>query len=250
MDSFSLVPPIRPAGPGSACPEATHAMTEMKRQSEGGAPAVTVDLVVLTISDGDLKVLLLRRLAEPFAGEWSLPGGLVRLTESLEDAARRVLNEKTGIPGIYLEQLYTFGNPDRDPRGRVITVAYYALVPIDVVPVLQAGRAERDIGWHSVRPKEDIAFDHEDIVERVLTRLQNKLDYTPVGVELLPVRFTLSELQGVYEIILGREVDKRNFRKKIRGKDWLVRAEGVRRDGPHRPAQLYRFASPGENEER
>ena len=249
LDSSTFVSPAYSTGLGPARPEATHAMTEMKRQSEDGSPAVTVDLVVLTISDGDLKVLLLRRLVEPFAGEWSLPGGLVHLSESLEDAARRVLNEKTGIPGIYLEQLYTFGNPGRDPRGRVITVAYYALVPIDVVPVLHAGRAERDIGWHSVRPKEDIAFDHEDIVEYALTRLQNKLDYTPVGVEFLPVRFTLSELQGVYEIILGREVDKRNFRKKIRGNEWLVRAEGVRRDGPHRPAQLYRFASPGENAE-
>lgn len=206
-------------------------------------PAVSVDLVVLTILDGKLQVLLVRRRHEPFGDMWALPGGLVRLDESLEAAARRQLLRKTGVSDIYLEQLYTFGDPDRDPRLRVITVAYYALVPVDAVPILKTERTEADIGWWPAEPPMPLAFDHGKIVSYALCRLRNKLDYTPVGIELLPQCFTLSELQRVYEIIMGRTMDKRNFRKKIRGKEWLERAEGTRRDGPHRPAQLYRFVS-------
>jgi 8-oxo-dGTP diphosphatase len=207
-------------------------------------PAISVDLVVLTILDDVLHVLLVKRRNEPFAGCWSLPGGRVHIQESLEDAARRVLSEKTGISHIFLEQLYTFGEPDRDPRQRIITVAYYALIPVDTTTVLRAGQAEQDIAWSPVPELERLAFDHEMIIETTLQRLRNKLDYTPVGLELLPEQFTLSELQRVYEIILGKAIDKRNFRKKIRGKDWIERTEGFRRDGPHRPAQLYRFVPP------
>lgn len=212
-------------------------------ESPPNLPAVTVDLVVLTIEDDELNVLLVRRKNEPFADQWSLPGGLVRMDESLEDAARRVLDLKTGIADIYLEQLYTFGEPNRDPRHRVITVTYYALVPLKTLTVLRTGATELEIGWSSTRPLRSLAFDHETIVNYALNRLQNKLDYMPVGVELLPERFTLSELQKVYEIILGQRIDKRNFRKKILGTEWLQKAEGVLRDGPHRPAQLYRFSS-------
>ncbi len=207
-------------------------------------PAISVDLVVLTILDDVLHVLLVKRRNAPFAGCWSLPGGRVHIQESLEDAARRALSEKTGISHIFLEQLYTFGEPDRDPRQRIITVAYYALIPVDTTTVLRAGHAEQDIAWTPVPELECLAFDHERIIETTLQRLRNKLDYTPVGLELLPEEFTLSELQRVYEIILGKAIDKRNFRKKIRGKDWIARTEGFRRDGPHRPAQLYRFVPP------
>lgn len=216
-------------------------MTEGDGRPASGHPAVSVDLVVLTILDDELQVLLVRRPQEPFAGTWALPGGFVRIDESLDDAARRLLLEKTGISDLYLEQLYTFGDPDRDPRMRVITVSYYALVPVGAVPILRASGAEADIGWRAAESARPLAFDHERVVAYALRRLRNKLDYTPVGVELLPERFTLSEMQRVYEIIMGRSMDKRNFRKRVRGKEWLERAEGVRREGPHRPAQLYRF---------
>jgi 8-oxo-dGTP diphosphatase len=222
--------------------DSSHGSREIDRTMEEH-PAISVDLVVLTIADDELRALLVKRRNEPFADAWSLPGGRILQHESLEDAARRVLTEKTGISDIYLEQLYTFGEPQRDPRERIITVTYYALVPLDAVTVLHAGLAEQSIGWFPVRPPMELAFDHTQIVDYALDRLRNKLDYTPVGVELLPETFTLSELQRVYEVIVGRTVDKRNFRKKIRGKDWLMRADEVRRDGPHRPAQLYRFAS-------
>ncbi|HDS74290.1 MAG TPA: NUDIX hydrolase [Firmicutes bacterium] len=213
----------------------------MSMSTDERHPAISVDLVVLTILDDALHVLLVKRRNEPFAGCWSLPGGRAHIEESLEDAARRVLNEKTGISRIFLEQLYTFGEPNRDPRQRIITIAYYALIPFDTTTVLHAGHAEQDIAWAPVATLGCLAFDHEMIIEATLQRLRNKLDYTPVGLELLPEKFTLSELQRVYEIILGKTIDKRNFRKKIRGKDWIERTEGFRRDGPHRPAQLYRF---------
>ncbi len=220
-------------------------------QSDGasvaGGPAISVDLVVLTIVDDSLRVLLVRRRHEPFAGVWSLPGGLIRSRESLEDAARRTLRQKTGVSDIFLEQLYTFGQHDRDPRGRVVTVAYYALVPVDTVTILRADGAEADIGWVPVSPMAPLAFDHERIVDYALERLRNKLDYTPVGIEFLPGRFTLSELQSVYETILGTPLDKRNFRKRMRGKDWLEESDTERRSGPHRPARLYRFVSSDDN---
>jgi 8-oxo-dGTP diphosphatase len=204
-------------------------------------PAVSVDVVILTIFDDALRVLLVKRTHEPFQDMWALPGGFVRADESLEDAARRQLLEKTGVADIYLEQLYTFGDQGRDPRLRVITVAYYALVPVGMVPPFPQEGGGAVVAWWPVAAQPPLAFDHAGIVVYTLSRLRNKLDYTPVGVELLPERFTLSQLQRVYEMIMGKSVDKRNFRKKIRGKEWLERTEGTQRDGPHRPAQLFRF---------
>ncbi len=207
----------------------------------GPRPAVSVDVVILTILDDTLQVLLVKRTHEPFKGMWALPGGFVKIEESLDEAARRQLLEKTGLGDIYLEQLYTFGDPTRDARLRVITVAYYALVPVGAVPSFPQEGDGSVVAWWPVRAHLALAFDHAKIVSYALLRLRNKLDYTAVGTELLPERFTLSQLQRVYEIIMGKSIDKRNFRKKIRGKEWLERAEGTRRDGPHRPAQLYRF---------
>jgi 8-oxo-dGTP diphosphatase len=202
---------------------------------------VSVDIVIFTILNDRLHVLLVKRQADPFRGMWSLPGGLIGVDESLEEAARRELEEKTGARNIYLEQLYTFDDPRRDPRLRVLTVAYYALVPAETVAVTIADEADAEISWWPVESLVETAFDHHTIVKYAVDRLCNKLDYTPVGVELLPEFFTLSELQRVWEAILGNPVDKRNFRKKMRGRDWLDKAEGTRRNGPHRPAQLYRF---------
>lgn len=216
-------------------------MTSPRIDSRERQPAVSVDVVILTIFDDTLRVLLVKRTHEPFKHMWALPGGFVKVDESLEDAARRQLLEKTGVADIYLEQLYTFGDQDRDPRLRVITVAYYALVPVGTVPSFVQDGGGAAVTWSPVEAHPPLAFDHAAIVAYALSRLRNKLEYTPVGMELLPERFTLSHLQRVYEAITGRAVDKRNFRKKMRGKEWLERAEGTQRDGPHRPAQLFRF---------
>jgi 8-oxo-dGTP diphosphatase len=202
-------------------------------------PSVTVDVIIFTLSEGDLQVLLIQRGHPPFAGMWAIPGGFVGIDESLEDAAQRELEEETGVHDVYLEQLYTFGDRGRDPRGRVITVAYFALVPSDATQ-LYAGQDASDARWWSVYDLPPLAFDHADILTYALQRLRYKLEYTAVGFELLPETFTLSELQSAYEIILGEELDKRNFRRKILSAD-VIEATGEYRTGEGRPAKLYRF---------
>lgn len=202
-------------------------------------PAVTVDVVIFTVRDGDLQVLLIRRKRPPFEGMWAIPGGFVRIDESLEDAALRELEEETGVRDVYLEQLYTFGDPDRDPRGRVITVAYFALVPANTVR-LRAGDDASEARWWSMYDLPPLAFDHADILAYALQRLRYKLEYTAVGFELLPETFTLSELQATYEVILGEKLDKRNFRRKILGAG-ILEETGEYRTGEGRPAKLYRF---------
>ena len=170
-------------------------------------PSVTVDLVIFTIADDDLKVLLIRRGGEPFKGRWALPGGFVEIDESLDLAAARELEEEVGVTNVYLEQLYTFGEPKRDPRGRIISVAYFALIDAEkqrIVAASDAAHAE----WHSVFNPPRLAFDHKRILDYAVWRLRNKIEWTTVGYELLPKKFTLSELQRVYEIILQRPVDK------------------------------------------
>lgn len=206
-------------------------------------PSVTVDLVIFTIADNDLKVLLIRRGAEPFKGCWALPGGFVEIDESLETAAARELEEEAGVTNVYLEQLYTFGDPDRDPRGRTISVAYFALVDASQQRI-QAASDAADAQWHSVftpKLKGKLAFDHKKILEYAVWRLRNKIEWTTVGYELLPKKFTLSELQRVYEIILQKPVDKRNFRKKILAQGQIGELDEARTDGAHRPAKLYSF---------
>jgi 8-oxo-dGTP diphosphatase len=205
-------------------------------------PAVTVDCVVfgVELAERDLKVLLIQRDNEPFQGRWALPGGYVHVDESLEQAARRELSEETNLTDIYLEQLYTFGAVDRDPRGRIITVAYYALVkPGDYVP--QGDTDARDAAWFSVDEAVNLAFDHDHILAVARTRLRNKVRYEPVGFELLPAKFTLTELQHVYETILESPLDKRNFRKKILSLDILEALDEIQKDVMHRAARLYRF---------
>ena len=207
-------------------------------------PAVTTDIVIFTIRDGRLKLLLIKRGGDPYQGRWALPGGFVDMDEDLEASARRELEEETGVSGVYLEQLYTFGRPDRDPRERVITVAYYALIPSDQVR-LQAATDAEAVGWFAFEELPPLAFDHDEIVAMAHQRLVAKLDYSTIAFQFLPREFTLSELQDVYEIIRREPVDKRNFRKQVLALGKLVETKKMKRDGAHRPARLYRVKSPG-----
>jgi len=209
--------------------------------------AVTVDIVIFTLRDDDLQVLLVKRKYPPYQGLWAIPGGYVQADESLEAAAIRELREETGI-GVgdletgatvpYIEQLYTFGDPGRDPRGRVITVAYFALVPAPLAT--QAGSDASDAAWKSVRNLPEMAFDHARIVQYALKRLRYKLEYSAVGFQLLPPAFTLSELQRAYETVLGEKLDKRNFRRRILQAQ-VIEETGQYQTGEGRPAMLYRF---------
>ena len=200
---------------------------------------VTVDVVLFTIRDRQLHLLLIKRLAKPFENRYALPGGFVQEDESLDNAAIRELREETGIRNVYLEQLYTFGDLKRDPRGRVVTVAYYALVPQN--QVLHAGTDASDADWFPVTALPPLAFDHRKIAEYAHQRIRNKLDYTNVGFELLPEKFTLTELQLVHEAILGQPLDKRNFRRKIIQKGIVKATKELQQTG-RKPAQLYRFS--------
>lgn len=203
-------------------------------------PSVTVDCVVFGLDEQDLKVLLIERDIEPFRGKWALPGGFVRMEESLEEAARRELYEEAGIRDVFLEQLYTFGDVKRDPRGRVITVAYYALVNLAEHEV-KASTDARTAAWFSAPDVPALSFDHAKILDAALERLRGKVRYQPIGFELLPRKFTLSQLQKLYEIVLDRELDKRNFRKKILSMGILVELDEIQQDVAHRAARLYRF---------
>ncbi|MFO7538674.1 MAG: NUDIX domain-containing protein [Chloroflexota bacterium] len=201
-------------------------------------PSVTVDVVIFTLVDDDLKVLLIKRKNPPYANVWAIPGGFVRIEESLEEAAARELAEETAVTNVYMEQLYTFGAPDRDPRTRVITVAYFALVPYDAADH-RPGDDAAETGWWSMFDLPELAFDHDQILQYALTRLRYKLEYTSVGFRLLPDMFTLSDLQQAYETILGEDLDKRNFRRKILGAGILEETGQKDRRGEGRPAMLY-----------
>lgn len=206
-------------------------------------PAVTVDIVIFTVRDEELKLLLIRRAGEAYQGKWALPGGFIQLDEGLETAARRELEEETGVRGVYLEQLYTFGAVERDPRERVITVAYYALIPSDQIRLHAATDAEA-VGWFSMNELPELAFDHDKIVASAHERLTAKLDYSTIAFQFMRGEFTLAELQAVYEIILQEEVDKRNFRKWALALEQIEETGGERREGAHRPARLYRIKNP------
>lgn len=203
-------------------------------------PALTVDCVVFGLDEEDLKVLLVERGLEPFAGTWAIPGGFAHVDESLEDAAKRELSEETGLKNVFLEQLYTFGGVNRDPRERVVTVAYYALVNI-FDHTVQAATDARNAAWFSVNDTPILAFDHDEILSVALERLKGKVRYQPIGFELLPEKFTLRQLQHLYETILERSLDKRNFRKKVLSFGFVEETGEIEKDVAHRAARLYRF---------
>jgi len=202
--------------------------------------ALAVDCVVFGLDERDLKVLLIQRKLQPFQHAWALPGGFVRLDETLDEAAQRELREEAGVTDVYLEQLYTFGVLDRDPRERVVTVAYYALAKLGDHRIRAATDA-MGVGWFGLDDLPKLAFDHAEIVTRAHERLRGKVRYAPIGFELLPARFSLTQLQRLYEIILGTALDKRNFRKKILAMDLLVETDEVEQGVRHRAARLYRF---------
>lgn len=203
-------------------------------------PAVTVDCVVFGLDDEDLKVLLIERDLEPQAGCWALPGGFVKMDEPLEAAARRELAEEAALRDVFLEQLYTFGDVGRDPRGRIISVAYYALVNIRDHR-LHAATDARRAAWFPAADPPSLAFDHAEILQMAQRRLVGKVRYQPIGFELLPREFTLSQIQHLYETVLERKFDKRNFRRKVLAMDLLEETDRVQTDVAHRAARLYRF---------
>lgn len=212
----------------------------MAHTYEYARAALTVDCVVFGVDEQELKLLLIQRGNAPYLGTWALPGGFVHVDESLEAAAARELEEEAGVAPLFLEQLFTFGAVERDPRERVVSVAYYTLVKLSDHKVRAATDAA-DAAWFGVNDLPSLAFDHEEIVQTALERLKGKVRYQPIGFELLPHKFTLSQLQRLYEIVLERELDKRNFRKKVLGMDILIETDELERDVAHRAARLYRF---------
>ena len=202
--------------------------------------AFSVDNVIFGFDGGELKVLLIKRGAEPFQGKWALPGDLVYPNEDLDAAAARVLEELTGLKEVYLEQVKAFGAVNRHPLGRVITVAYYSLIKINKYSVTAASFAQK-AKWHSISEVKNLAFDHDEILNACFSRLKQSVRSRPVGFELLPPKFTLTELQHLYEAVLETELDKRNFRKKILSMNLLVDLEETQEGVAHRPAKLYEF---------
>ena len=209
-------------------------------QYEHPRPELTVDVVIFTLREERLNVLLVRRARPPFQGHWALPGGFVKMNEPLENAAARELEEETGVQGAYLEQLYTYGDPERDPRGRVVSVAYFALLPKNALALAEAGSDATQLGWFPADAAPELAFDHSQILVYALRRLRYKLEYSAVGFQLLPDVFSLSELQHTYEIVLGVPLDKRNFRRRILQAGIIEPTLQVR-SGEGRPAKLYRY---------
>nr|MCU0353958.1 NUDIX hydrolase [Cytophagales bacterium] len=207
-------------------------------------PSVTVDCILFGFDGGELKILLIQRGGEPFKGQWALPGGFLDIDSdpSLEHAAKRELEEETGLSDVFMEQLYTFGDTGRDPRGRTVSAAYYALLKLSDYQKVKAGTDADNVRWFALSevPK-DLAFDHEKIVQTAIARLKGKVRYQPIGFELLPEKFTLSELQHLYEAVLGTSLDKRNFRKKILKMNLLIALDEKQAGVAHRAAQLFKF---------
>jgi 8-oxo-dGTP diphosphatase len=211
------------------------------RSNSQHAPLVAVVVVIFTVVDGELKALLIRRSADPYRDTWAIPGGVLRPGEALVDAAVRKLVDETGLKDLFLEQLYTFNDLDDRTPGGAIAVTYFALV--DHTRVRLAERTEWQPAWFAMRSLPALAFRNEQVLNYALARLRNKLEYTNVAYSLLPGRFTLSQLQRVYESILGRELDKRNFRKRMLSREIIAPTKERQAEGAGRPALLYRFAS-------
>lgn len=204
-----------------------------------GLMQVAVDAVVFTIKQDELQILLIKRKYAPFKDGYALPGGFVKPNEELEDAASRELQEETGVSNVFLLQFGCYGNVGRDPRGRILSIAYLALISPE--QNLQASTDASSASWHSVYDLPQLAFDHKDIIEEALVELRYRLQTTNIALQILPQYFTLSQLQRLYELVLDKEIDKRNFRKRIKELDILKETSRTWRDGAHRPAKLYTF---------
>ncbi len=203
---------------------------------------ITTDVVIFTIKDNKLQVLLVKRANEPFKGRWAIPGGFIRLSENLDNAALRILKEKTNVDNIYLEQLYTFGDPLRYPSSRVITCAYFALIRSDDIKLsVDNSQGITEVQWHEVYNLPTLAFDHKEIIEYSIKRMRERLEFCPIAFQLLPEKFTLTELQKSYELILDMKLDKRNFRKKALAGAVLKELNEYTKIGSKRPARLYSF---------
>ena len=215
-------------------------MKKNKYSYEYPRPAVTTDCIIFGFDGGELKVLLIERITEPYKDCWALPGGFINMDEDAETCARRKLKEETSIENVYIEQLFTFSTIDRDPRYRVISIAYYALVKLSDYAV-HAGTGVNHIQWFPLSEVPTLAFDHAKLLEMAKQRLKGKIKYQPVGFELLPEKFTMPELHRLYEIILETSIDRRNFRKKILGFNLLTDHNELVKGAPNRAAKLYSF---------
>lgn len=204
-------------------------------------PMMAVDILIFSIFENKLKVLLVKRAIEPFRNAWAIPGGFIKENESLDQAALRELKEETGVSTGYLEQLYTFGEPKRDPRGRVISTAYFALAPASKTGTVIEHIDVSEARWFSISNLPRLAFDHKKILNYALKRLQWKLEYTNIAYSILEDEFTLTELQKVYEIVFNKKFDKRNFRKKILSLNLVEPTGRMALKGVQRPAKTYRF---------
>jgi 8-oxo-dGTP diphosphatase len=212
---------------------------------------LTIETVCFALIEGELQVLLVKRASEPFVESWALPGGDIHLDEPFDSAAQRILSESAGLWGVYLEQLYTFGDPGRDPRGRAVSIAYYALLPSMSIgsgmTVARPGRGWADAAWYPVDGLPGpLAFDHGRIVSYARWRLSQKISYTPLAFHLLPEHFTMSDLRGVYEAIVGEEYDPSNFTRQMLARWDLAPVPGTRDRRSRRPARLYRYIGPKE----
>lgn len=203
-------------------------------------PSVTTDCVIFGFDNGELKILLIERGIEPFKGKWAFPGGFMRENENSDECAKRELREETGLQDIFIEQLFTFADVDRDPRGRVVTIAYYALVKLAQYNI-QAGDDADNAKWFPISQIPPLAFDHDRILRMAINRLRGKIRYQPLGFELLPERFTIPELQNLYETVLEIKLDRRNFRKKILATGLLIDHNESIKGQPHKGANLYSF---------
>ena len=200
--------------------------------------AISIDCVIFGYDEKELKVLLIKSDLEEFAGLYSLLGDLIRTDEDLDTASYRILKERTGMDDVYLEQVHTFGSIERHPSGRVITIAYYSLLDIKHH---EMNLSHNELHWHSVKDIKKLAFDHKTILDTCLNRLRHQVIEQPVVFNLLPEKFSLRELQELYQAILDLELDRRNFRKKIAIKDWLIDLNEMENDVPHRPGKLYKL---------
>ena len=207
-----------------------------------GSIKVTVDTVALAVHEGSLEVLLIKRKYDPFKNHWALPGGFLdEKDDTVEQAAARELLEETNVADVYLEQLFTFGDKGRDPRCRTVTVAYLALLRQEELELKAASDAS-GVAWWPVLDLPDLAFDHARIVQYAHQRIKYKIEYSPAAFMLLPAKFTLRDLQSIYEAVLGRSVDNRNFRKKFLNTGVLQELDETSQEGSYRPARLYSFS--------